>query len=440
MWNQYLQIISKVLFATAAALFFATFSLSFFKNQEQQEFFENKKEVFLPKNSFSLSEKAYQDIGEPFLSLNFVAPKMQLPDLRQKIIYYGQNGRPDGKEDNTLLYFSIGGSKETASIQPGKKLFLHYLPLDGGKYEFSPGNIETSLWIEACHQGNEAEILIGMLDENARPVEEPRQNFRFNLQEKEMARVSPSGWEIDKWKVDGTLLARQKARWMGVDKFLERHGGQEFENIASKNRIDFGEKEDVYSVYVENGDCLIWKDGKWHNINGLKEDTKRYPLMVIKKVEERLMGLELWDVEGKRKMALNLLKSMETWVPSNIQEQFKFIGARTKSQFVFEVDDEKMLLSPQDWLVLTENGWIKLTTAQEIDDFVSRKVIGTLFVFNGIERKDDQQVMKGILYNPGRTISQDIELMVQKDGLVYHSTDKERSRSYLEKYEKPIRS
>ena len=81
---------------------------------------------------------------------------------------------------------------------------------------------------------------------------------------------------------------------------------------------------------------------------------------------------------------------METWVPNNIQEQFKFIGARTKSQFVFEVDDEKMLLSPQDWLVLTENGWIKLTTAQEIDDFVSRKVIGTLFVFNGIERKEDQ--------------------------------------------------
>ena len=68
---------------------------------------------------------------------------------------------------------------------------------------------------------------------------------------------------------------------------------------------------------------------------------------------------------------------------------------------------------------MTEDGWKKLTSSEEIDDYVDRRLTGTLFVFEGIERKDDQQVMKGHLYNPARTLVQDIELSVQKEGLVY---------------------
>ncbi|MCP5507979.1 MAG: hypothetical protein H7A37_06740 [Chlamydiales bacterium] len=49
----------------------------------------------LPKSSFSNRRKNYDAIGEPVLALTYVAPKMQLPDLRQFIVYYGQNGRPD---------------------------------------------------------------------------------------------------------------------------------------------------------------------------------------------------------------------------------------------------------------------------------------------------------------------------------------------------------
>ncbi|MCP5507977.1 MAG: hypothetical protein H7A37_06730 [Chlamydiales bacterium] len=48
--------------------------------------------------------------------------------------------------------------------------------------------------------------------------------------------------ELGKWRVDGTLLARQRARWYGPDMFLKRHGGDEFKDVSGKRRIDFGEK------------------------------------------------------------------------------------------------------------------------------------------------------------------------------------------------------
>lgn len=117
---------------------------------------------------------------------------------------------------------------------------------------------------------------------------------------------------------------------------------------------------------------------------------------------------------------------METWQPSDIQQEFKFIGARTRSQYVFEVDSEKMLLSPSDWLIMTDEGWRKITTIEEIDDYVERRLTGTLFVFEGIERNGESQVMKGLLYNPARTAVQNIEMPVQKEGLVYQPLKRNR--------------
>lgn len=389
----------------------------FFARQEISLPSVSKVKTHLPKNSFQKEQESYESIGKGLFALSYVAPKMHLPDLKTHLVYFGQNGRPDVRLESPLLHFSIDGSKEIISARPKEKLFLQYQN-QPGKYIFSPGNQETSLWIIPQSQEGEAVVLVGMLDENGQEVASPESNARFQLNEKEVARTLQTAWDIGKWKVDGTLLARQRARWMGQDKFLERHGGEEFKAKAGKTRIDFGEKDETYSVYVDAGDILGWKDDHFEAMEPSKESQK-YPILVVKKVDERLMNLELWDVEGKKKLALNLLKSMETWMPNDIQQEFKFIGARTKSQYVFEVDSEKMLLSPYDWLLMTEDGWKKLSSADQIDDYVDRRMVGTLFVFEGIDREGDQQIMKGHLYNPARTLVQDIELAVQKEGLVY---------------------
>jgi hypothetical protein len=140
-----------------------------------------------------------------------------------------------------------------------------------------------------------------------------------------------------------------------------------------------------------------------------------------------MITFDLWDAEGKNKVTLNLLKSNEQWSPQNLQKDFKFVAARTRSQYVFEINGERVLLRPQDWLVATENGWKKLSTAEEIDDYVNRKVVGPMFVFDGIVKKEDCQVLTGTVFSQNRSEMETIELAVPqacKNATVINIPDK----------------
>jgi len=372
----------------------------------------------LPKNAFTRPKEAYDSIGTPVLALKFTPASVNLPDLRKYLTYYGKNGRPDVRIDKSMLHMSFNGNKVPTAVTPGEPIYVLYdRTQKPAQYVFSPDNRPTSLWMTVEPQGNQASVVVAMTNEQGELVKEPENLIRFNVPEKEFARVAAGGtpWEIGKWRVDGTLLARQKARWFGMDRFLEEHGGDEYKYALGKQRIDFNEGDEIYSVFVGPDDCLVWEGERWKAVR-LGEESVGHPILCVKKVDERMLSLDLWDAEGKGRMALNLLKSNEAWMPQSLQQNFKFIGARTRSQFVFEVDDHKMLLSPQDWLVLTDDGWKKLTTAEEIDEYVDRKLTGPLFIFDGIQRKDDKQVLVGTLFNKSRTDAQQVEVPVNAGG------------------------
>lgn len=394
------------------------------------------KECCLPKGAFELPEHAYEQAGEIVLTLQQAPPSLQIPDLKNQIVYYGKNGRPDAQSQYTLLHFAISAnSKETASIPPDEKLYLTYDRSGGkGRYSFSPNNEATSLWIEATPANREVDIRVSMQNDKGEFISEPEAYAQFKLPEKEFVRYGGTLWEIGGFRVDGTLLARQKARWCGGDRFLEEHGGSEFKNIQGKQRIDFGEKENLYSVFVETGDCLVWENSQWRSaLPG--EETLKFPILHVKKAEEKLMSFDLWNVEGKGKVTLNLLKTSDPWAAQNantLKHMFKFLGARTRTQCVFEINRERVILRPSDWLLLTPKGWKKLTTEEEIDDYVQRKVTGTLFVFEEIKRKDEKQVMIGTIYSPARHECQPVELPLQVKGSQSSKDGKEKIKEAIE--------
>jgi hypothetical protein len=368
----------------------------------------------LPPGAFAMPKEACDAIGKTF-DLKYSPAKIQLPDLRNQLLYYGQNGRPDAQQERVVLHFAFNGNGNPAAMVVGEKFYLVY---DNTKtpaqYQFSPNNNPTPLWIEASGQGNESTVLVRLRNENGDVISEPAAHAQFKLVEKENMRQAGRVWEIGKVRVDGSLLARQKARWVGPDKFLERHGGEEFQGLQGKHRIDFtDEEEHTYSVYVGLNDSLVWVNDKWKEAQP-GEETRNYPLLTVKKVEERLMNFELWDVGGKNKVTLNLLRMNENAPPPNLPADFKFVGARRRSQYIFEIGGERMFLSPKDWLLQTEAGWVKLSTPEEIDDYVNRKLTGVLFVFDGVEKEEDQQVLRGTMFNISRTDTQEVMIPVSK--------------------------
>ncbi len=407
--------INYIIGSLAIALVAGGFLILLFHSEEIPVSNKPPPKTALPKRAFALPSEAYNLIGAPLLSLQFAPMSQQLPDLSRYLIYYGKNGRPDATTENPLLHFAFTGNKVISSVTPGQKLYILYdRNLHPPQYVFSPDNKETSLWMEAGAQNNEAVVKVSMRGDNGVVLSEPTNRAVFNLPEKEYTRFGGASlWEIGKNRVDATLLARQRARWYGPDVFFAKHGGKEYADFASKQRIDFGEGDEAHSVFVGLNDSLVWVNGRWKSVKpGV--DSLGKPMMVVKKIDDRLMNLELWDPEGKGKIALNLLKTSEAASPANVIQQFKFVSARTRTQFVFEINKERILLSPQDWLVLTKDGWIKLATPEQIDDYVERKIIGPMFVFDAVEKRDDKQYLMGTLFNSARTEMYPVEIPLQQ--------------------------
>jgi hypothetical protein len=73
-----------------------------------------------------------------------------------------------------------------------------------------------------------------------------------------------------------------------------------------------------------------------------------------------------------------------------------------------------MLLSPKDWLLFINNTWVKLQTPDEIDAYVNRKAVGTLFVIDDIVREDGKQALMGTLFNSTRTEMLPVEIPLQQ--------------------------
>lgn len=410
-WLNYALLSLALLLGTAGALLWVK------RPHAIQATLVHSKNGQLPKSAFELPSEAYQNIGGDLLALQQHPPRLQLPDLKPQLIYYGKNGRPDAEANRTLLHFSLGNNKAIASVRPNEPLYLIYDKTgQAGRYCFNPNNAKTSLWIDAEPIDHEVVVKVILENDQGERITEPDNHAQFRLPEKELIRHAGTTWEIGSFRVDGTLLARQKARWVGIDRFLEHHGGKEYQAIQGKHRIDFGEPDHFYSAFVKVGDCLIWDDHEWKVVSP-GEESLRHPLLVVKKIEERLLSFELWDVEGKGKTLLNLLKSSEPWTMQNgqiLQQMFKFVGAKTRKQCVFEVNHERMTLSPSDWLLFTAKGWKKLDSLEEIDNYVQRKTTGTLFIFEGISRKE---IVKGTLYNPARTEFQSVELALQASNI-----------------------
>lgn len=105
-----------------------------------------------------------------------------------------------------------------------------------------------------------------------------------------------------------------------------------------------------------------------------------------------------------------MMRSRDLWLPPQHKENLRFVGARTWSQFLLETHDRRIMITPDDWLLLTAEGWQKLSSQGEINDYLNRKLIGELFVIDGLEKKNGKQFLTGHLFNSSRSEMQKLEI------------------------------
>ncbi len=371
------------------------------------------KKTELPPSAFKLESSAYERIGEGPFNLVWKTPSVELPDLREELQYYGKNARPDIKEGRALFHVALKTNNLSISAEDGVKTYLIY---SKGAYTFSPENQPTSLWLEMTPASSDAanseylNVIVTMKNEDGTLTTVPEQSHLFTLKAQEIKNPSSSGWELQGGlRVDGSLLARQRARFVGPDLFLQKHGGEEFARAKGRDRIDFVDGDSLYSVFIKEGDFLLWKEGKW-SAPLAHEDTTKYPLLVVKKIDEKMVFFEIWEAQGRGELPLNLVKLKMHDASPDMQNEFKFVGAKTWAQFIIEIRGKRMILRPNDWLILSKDGWKKIETPDEVDAYVNQSTIGPLFVLEKMVKKEGRSVLLGHLYNTSRTDEAEIEL------------------------------
>lgn len=386
-----------------------------------------------PLNAFKQPDEAYSRIGAPWLELNFVPPTLQLPDLSKEIIYHGKNNRPDVQRDQALLHISLksfGRAPTIQSVIPGNPIYLRYdRSLTPPRFTFAPKNQKSSLWITLEPEEDSANMTVFMLDEQGHSILEPENLHIINLPEKELPRFRNDPWEIGGNRVDAGLLARQQAKWYGQDLFLEMHGGEAFADFHNMQLIIFGEGEEQYFRFLKEGSWLIWKDNGWQK--SLPDSgTWQYPLLQVRKVDDRILKFDLWDSEGKARIALNLVKSREISPLRRLQGDIHFVSARTRSQATVEIKGERISVNLKEWLLHTaEDEWIKLQTVEQIDEYVEMKLKGELLVIDSLEKRDGKQILTGHLFSAMRSEVVFVELPGDNEGMIFiEKTESEKEK------------
>lgn len=397
---------SWVLTAIGSILLFSAFW-----HYHTQEKVINPEQAFktsaMPSPSFSPKNSNYAEIGKNALQLEYRAPQMRLPDLRNTLLYVGKNMRPDA-QGSEILFFSLNNAP--FPVKSREKIYLISKGGPQSAYLLSPDNRPTSLWFQAESRPNGVGVSVRVRDEEGNIVQEPEERAELLLSENQTISQQGKGFMLDQFKADPALFSRQKAKWYGGDVFLDDHGGKDFEELLGKQRIQFGEGDEAYIIHLDKGDVMIWKDGHWE-LPKKGEPTQNYPLAKVIKVEDRLLSFELFDVAGRSKVTLNLVKLQDSanLLPS-IAHDFQFIGARTKMHSMFKVNNKREIVGPGDWFLHTAAGWQKIKSSKEIDAYVNDEMPGTLLVIDRFEKQNENQWLAATLYNLHRSKSDAVQI------------------------------
>lgn len=313
--------------------------------------------------------------------------------LQKKLHYYGPNNRPDG-DKNTLFL----GLKAPFTVKEKTPL---YLSIDKQREMTllktkSPGG-RCFLTVESTASGP---LLVKLF---ALPSGQPLGDFKLPL-EKTVESENP---------LFAHKPGKQVMRLVGRDLFLERHGGESYAYTHNKERLDFGSADNPGLYFVSPGDFLVYEQGAWREAPPLGEKTEKSWLMQVDSLDDRGAHLTLWAPIGDQKYPLHLPRVQEGSIAPPLDKTFKYLGAKTAHKWLFEVQKERVLITPGSWWLFRDKEWQELVTDEELDSYVNGLLTGELLVFDDMVIEDEGKYLQGHLFNRLRNQVKEVKLPIQ---------------------------
>ncbi len=358
--------------------------------------------------SFRGKEDSYNFTQSSCFHLKKYPMKWQLPDLRSLIISYGISCRPDAPKNKQQIALGIRGYNQIVYIPLGQKAYLKADTRALGRFVFSEQNSPTSLWIAPELQNGVTAAQVQMKDSDGKIVSTPEEVSSFVIQEGDLP-AAPNvlqGWTIGSERVDCSLLAKQKAKWVGQDQFLSRFGGKEYAFTVGRERIEFGEEGARFVCFAKEGDLFFFDNERWQPVKEVSASQGK-PLLEVKKVGESAILFTLWNEDGTYKIPLELHRSPEGMAFANPLE-IKLVGAKSQKDWLAEYESKRFPLRVDDWVLLKDGHIEKVTKTEQIDAYIEGNLRGEMIVFEGVKRQGRELCLSGVRFNDNKTQYTDV--------------------------------
>jgi len=360
--------------------------------------------------SFTLRKDLHEALESPLFHLSKIDRPMRLPDLRTHLLFYGSGGRPDRSLDSCVVQYGLRGVQGVYSTPSSEKVSLRF---DSKSHKWSVSKVPTALQVQFVVHVDGAEVIVELKEDEGATITTPDELHRFSLNKSPMPpSVSASKeWAVGQWRAEPSLLERMGAVWYGRDLVIQTLGGEEYEDEAKRERVQFGTGVDAYVLWVGEGDCFIFDDDRWEKVIPGPESVDKI-LLRAKSVDHHSITFDLWNEDASSHTAVVLMRraaSLDTKLPP-----LRLVGALSKKRWIAEIQGKRVVLAPDDWIVLTSNGHTRIDSPERLDAYLQGELAGGLLAFSGIEKIQGESCLVGSFFNSSRSQRENVAISLYK--------------------------
>ncbi len=341
------------------------------------------------------------------------ASREEAPPILRALDVRAKNTRPDIFYNPSLpqMLLKINGFSETRAVASGQKLFLHWEPSHaGGKVRNGPpaplnwseeqSCFTVTPFVFPAAQDADAVFFTVSLEgeENGQRQEIP---FLIEAVQDNLALAQEEPW----------LKSLRSAQFWAKDLFLELYGTVEAGASGNAYKIAVEYNEGLQILQARDGDFLVYMSDGW--AKAPLEMAAEKPLAQVIKQEQGKLFIRIWDSSGFMSGVISLTPAAPAAIASKVETEFVSPRLRNSAEVSCLLGQRRVVLKPGDWWLKEENrSWYSLKKIGEIDDFVSFKREGELFVVDSLEKNQGRSMLKGRLFDKTRQFAQMVSLPI----------------------------
>ncbi|MCB1110781.1 MAG: hypothetical protein KDK64_07335 [Chlamydiia bacterium] len=351
----------------------------------------------------------YEKIGSGPFEVDSELQRFPFPDLSDQLQILSRS-----QYQETQYLLALRGAQMKKVVHSGEKLYLTY---ENDQLVFS--DVSSPLWVKVLASGEgrtTLEMGVDVISQEGKTLLSQAREVAIGENEKPFKKEDISDAMLLK-----ALEALGEARWWAPDRLFERYEGEEYQIYKGLERLEIPGEQ---ILFAEEGKWFVWKEDRWK-----VGKEQGLPSALVREVSPYKMEWDVWDGRGLEWTRLTFHRERVRPLTVRMEEVLTRLRQRTSTRISCRIDNRATILKVGDWLFRTERGWHTVKSSYEVDAIVKFKVMGELFIFDGLEKQEGKEVFCGTLFDPMRVEQQIVRLPITQMRTLEHSPSTKKGRS-----------